>query len=77
MKCLEEFKALQAAETKINDIRPPVSNEVIKEHQEAYWIYHNKILDTKETYKSDEVERRDIYMNQLEVNRLDYIKRHT
>lgn len=77
MKCLEEFKGLQAAETKINDIRPPVSNEVIKEHQEAYWIYHNKILDTKETYKSDEVERRDIYMNQLEVNRLDYIKRHT
>lgn len=77
LECMEEFKALQAIETKIDDTRPPVSNELITAHEKAYWVYHNKRLDTKIRHKSDEAERRDIDVKKLEADRLDYIKRRS
>ena len=77
LECLEAFKALQAIEVEISDTRPPVSNELITAHEKAYWVYHNKRLDTKIKHKSDEAERRAIDVKQLEDNRLDYIKRNS
>ena len=75
-QCLEEFKSLQAIESQISDTRPPVSNELISAHETAFWVYHNKRLDAKIAYKSDEADRRAIDVKQLENERLDYIKRN-
>ena len=74
-ECLEEFKTLHAAEAKISDTRPPVPEELIQAHKEAYWRYHKKRLDAKIAYKSDEAERREKDVEQLEADWLDYIKR--
>lgn len=74
-ECLEEFKVLHTLECKIANTRPPAPEELIQAHEKAYWVYHNKRLNTKIGYKSDEAQQREKAVKQLEEDRLDYLKR--